>query len=205
MDEPLASLDAARKADIMPYLTRLNTPLQLPILYVTHALDELTRLADSMVLIEAGRVVGHGPVSDIASRADLPLAQRDDAAALLLCRVDQHDYARELTRLQGGGAAFWVPMLDLPVNTECRMRIPAREVILAAKPPDAISLHNIIPGFVRRIAADATRRSALVEIALPAGGLLSRVTPDAIVRLGLSPGSAVLALIKSTSIEVLAT
>jgi len=203
MDEPLASLDSARKAEIMPYLTRLKTTLKLPILYVTHALDEVSRLADSMVLIEAGRVMGHGPVSDIASRADLPLAQRDDAGALLLCRVEQHDTARALTRLRGGGAPLWVPRLDHPVGAACRVRIPAREVILATKPPDAISLHNIIPGVVRRIAPDATHRSALVEIALPAGGLLSRVTPDAVVRLELSPGSAVLALIKSTSIEVL--
>ena len=91
MDEPLASLDAARKAEIMPYLTRLKTALKLPILYVTHALDEVAQLADSLVLIEAGRVVGCGPLSEIAARADLPLAQRDDAGALLLCRVAEHD------------------------------------------------------------------------------------------------------------------
>jgi molybdate transport system ATP-binding protein len=83
------------------------------------------------------------------------------------------------------------------------VRIPAREVILAGKAPDAISVHNIVPGTVRRIAAETARRSVLVEIALPNGALLSRVTPDAIVRLALSPGGPVLGLIKSTSIEVL--
>jgi molybdopterin-binding protein len=83
------------------------------------------------------------------------------------------------------------------------VRIPAREVILAGKTPDAISLHNIVPGQVRRITGDAARRSVLVEIALSSGALISRVTPDAIVRLALSPGAPVLALIKSTSIEVL--
>ena len=83
MDEPLASLDAARKAEILPYLTRLKTALRLPVLYVTHALDEVAQLADSLVLIEAGRVVGFGPLSEIAARADLPLAQRDDAGAVL--------------------------------------------------------------------------------------------------------------------------
>jgi molybdate transport system ATP-binding protein len=203
MDEPLANLDAARKAEILPYLTRLKTALRLPILYVTHALDEAARLADSMVLIDAGRVVGFGPVSEIAARTDLPLAQRDDAAALLLCRVAENDAGRTLTRLDGGGAVFWVPLLDLPIGTECRVRIPAREVILAGRPPEAISLHNIVPGTIRRIADDPLRRSVIVEIALPEGGLLSRVTPDAVVRLGLSPGAPVLALIKSTSIEVL--
>jgi molybdate transport system ATP-binding protein len=202
MDEPLASLDSARKAEILPYLIRLKTALKLPVLYVTHALEEIVRLADSLVLLEAGRVVGSGSVSEVASRADLPLAQRDDAGALLLCRVREHDTARALTRLRGGGANFWVPLLDLPLNGECRVRIPAREVILAGKPPEAISLHNIVAGTVRRIMPDATRRSVLVEVGLPEGALLSRVTQDAVMRLGLSPGAPVLALIKSTSIEV---
>src|SRR5208282_2088090 len=100
-------------------------------------------------------------------------------------------------------ATFWVPLLDAPLQSERRIRIPAREVILASKTPDAISLHNIVAGTVRRIAAEAGRRSVLVEIALPTGAVLSRVTPDAIVRLALSQGGPVLALIKSTSIEVL--
>jgi molybdate transport system ATP-binding protein len=205
MDEPLASLDSARKAEILPYLTRLKTALRLPVIYVTHALDEVAQLADSLVLIEAGRVVGSGSVSEIAARTDLLLAQRDDAGALVLCRVIAHDVVRELTRLEGGGAAFWVPLLDAPLQEERRIRIPAREVILAGEPPDAISVQNIVPGTIRRVTAEAARRSMLVEIALPNGVLLSRVTPDAVARLGLSPGAGILALIKSTSIEVLGT
>ncbi|MGD0105035.1 MAG: molybdenum ABC transporter ATP-binding protein [Rhodopila sp.] len=203
MDEPLASLDSARKAEILPFLTRLKTALRLPVLYVTHDLDEVARLADSMVLINAGHVVGFGSLSEVAARADLPLARRDDAAALLTCRVEENIPPRALSRLQGGGATFLVPLLDRPVGSRCRVRIPAREVILAVRPPEAISLHNIVPGTVRRIVDDPSRRSAVVEIGLPDGGLLSRVTPDAVARLGLSPGEPVLALIKSTSIEVL--
>jgi molybdate transport system ATP-binding protein len=203
MDEPLAALDEARKAEILPYLARLKTAMQLPVMYVTHALDEVARLADTMVLIEAGRVVGSGSVSEITTRTDLPLAQRDDAGALLLCRVVAHDVGRQLTRLQGGGAAFWVPLLDVPLQEERRIRVPAREVILAGKPPDAISVQNIVGGTIRRITAEPMRRSLLVEIALPSGALLSRVTADAVARLGLAPGTPVLALIKSTSIEVL--
>jgi molybdate transport system ATP-binding protein len=203
MDEPLAGLDDARKAEILPYLAQLKTALRLPVIYVTHALDEVNRLADQIVLIEAGHVVGHGTVSEVAARTDLPLAQRDDAGALLLCRVAAHDKDRVLTRLEGGGATFWVPLLDAPLQAERRIRIPAREVILAGKSPDAISVHNIVPGTVRRITGEGARRSVLVEIALPSGTLLGRVTPDAISRLALSPGVSVLALIKSTSIEVL--
>jgi molybdate transport system ATP-binding protein len=98
---------------------------------------------------------------------------------------------------------LWVPHLDAEVGAECRVRIPAKEVILAGRRPEAISLHNIVPGTVRRLTDGPLRRSVLVEIALPDGVLLSRVTPDAITSLALEPGSAVLGLIKSTSIEVL--
>ncbi|HEY7580590.1 MAG TPA: molybdenum ABC transporter ATP-binding protein [Acetobacteraceae bacterium] len=203
MDEPLASLDAGRKAEIMPYLARLKHMLRLPILYVTHALDEVTRLADSLVLLQHGRVAGFGTLPEVAARADLPLAQGDDAGAVLMCRLMENDTARELSSLEGGGATFWVPLLDAPAGTEWRLRIPAREVILAGEAPVAISVHNVVAGHVRRIAAEAGRRSVLVEIALPAGALLSRVTTDAIARLALAPGRPVLALIKSTSVEVL--
>lgn len=203
MDEPLASLDAARKAEILPYLTRLKTMLALPILYVTHAFDEVARLADSLVLLEAGRVVACGPLTEVAARADLPLAGRDDAGALLLCRVVEHDTRRELTRLDGGGVEFLVPRLDLATGGACRIRIPAREVILAGRVPELISVQNVIRATVRRIAEATTRHSVLVEVALPGGALLSRVTSDAIARLGLAPGAPVLALVKSTSIEVL--
>lgn len=203
MDEPLASLDAARKAEIMPYLTRLKTAMKLPVLYVTHAFDEVAQLGDSMVLIEAGQVIGCGALSDIVVRADLPLAQRDDAGALLACRVAAHDAARELTCLEGAGASFLVPLLASPIGAEHRIRIPAREVILAGKRPDSISVHNVVAGSVRRIADDATRGSVLVEVALPEGAIVSRVTTDAIARLDLAPGKPVLALIKSTSIAVI--
>jgi molybdate transport system ATP-binding protein len=203
MDEPLASLDAPRKAEILPFLARLKTSLRLPVLYVTHAPDEVNRLADHLVLIEAGKIVACGPLSDIAVRSDLPFGRRDDAGALLLCRVARHDPARALTCLDAAGAMLWVPLMDADVGTACRVRIPAREVILAGAAPTAISVQNIVPGNVVRITEESARRTVLVEIALAGGVLLSRVTPDAIARLALSPGSVVLALIKSTSIEVL--
>src|SRR6476660_5637554 len=123
----------------------------------------------------------------------MPLAQRDDAGAVLPCRVRSHDPGLALTFLSGRVATFLVPLLDLPIDSACRVRISAREVILAGKPPELISLHNIVPGTVRRITDDPARRSVMVEIALPDGGLLSRVTPDAIARLALSPGAPVLA------------
>jgi molybdate transport system ATP-binding protein len=207
MDEPLASLDQARKAEILPYLARLKTMLRLPVLYVTHSLDELLQLADSVVLIEAGSVVAAGAVAEISARPDLFLARRDDAGAVLACRVAGEDAGRQLTRLSCGAATLWVAPAGLPVGSEVRVRIPAREVILARGGAelfgDALSLHNVVPGTVRAIAADPGHRAMLVEVALGGGSVLSRVTPDAVARLALAAGSPVLALIKSVSVELL--
>jgi molybdate transport system ATP-binding protein len=207
MDEPLASLDAARKSEILPYLVRLKTTLRLPVLYVTHSLDELLQLADSVVLMEAGSVVAAGPVAEVSARADLPLARRDDAGAVLVCRVDAHDSTRQLTRLNWGTAALWVPQARLPEGVDVRVRVPARDVILARSDVDlsgdVLSLHNVLPGSVHAIIADPRRSAALVEVVLGGGSLLARVTPDAIARLALGPGTPVTALIKSMSVEVL--
>ncbi len=203
MDEPLASLDAPRKAEILPYLAGIQAALRLPILYVTHAMEEVARLADAVVLIEAGSVLAAGDLMTMTSRADLPLARRDDAASVLPGRTIAHDPARQLSRIEAGGAELLVPLLDAPPGSPVRVRIPAREVILAREAPSAISVHNIVPGTVRAVTEDATRHAALVEIALSEGTFLARVTPDAVTRLELAPGAPVLALIKSVAIEVL--
>ncbi len=203
MDEPLASLDARHRTEILDYLARLKSALKLPILYVTHALDEVARLADTLVLIRAGRVLAAGPVATILARGDLPLAARPDAAAILPARVVAHDPARQLSTVQAGGRDFLVPLLAIAVGTATRLRIPAREVILATEVPRGISVHNVIAGTVRAVTMDGEHHAALVEIALDGAALLARVTPDAVARLALRPGVAVLALVKSVALEVL--
>jgi molybdate transport system ATP-binding protein len=203
LDEPLASLDAQHKAEIVPYLARLKHALRLPILYVTHALDEVVRLADTLVLIRAGRVLAAGPLEQIVARGDLPLAARDDAAAVLSARVVAHEPSRQLTELETGGRRLLVPLLDSVPGSAVRVRIPAREVILAAAAPQGISVHNVIAGTVHGIVQDPARHAAMVEVALDGAGLLARVTPDAVARLGLRQGVPVLALVKSMAIEVL--
>lgn len=203
MDEPLAALDSQHKAEILPYLARLKHALALPILYVTHALDEVARLADTLVLVRAGHVVAAGPLPEVMARGDLPLAARDDAAVVLPAIVVAHDPARQLTRLNAAGRELLVPILATPPGGGVRVRIPAREVILATAEPQGISVHNVVAGTVRGIVPDQGRHAALVEVALDGGGMLARVTPDAVVRLELAPGAPVLALVKSMAIEVL--
>jgi molybdate transport system ATP-binding protein len=202
MDEPLASLDAARKSEILPYLGRLKAALTLPIVYVTHSLDEVARLADTLVLIESGRVIAAGPLAEIASRADLPIAVRDDAAAVVAATVDGHDVSRRMTRLRSGEVTLLVPLLDRPRGTRLRLRVATRDVMLATAIPDEISVQNVLAGRVRSVVV-AGIQTALVEVAFDNIVMLAHVTHDAVERLRLSAGCPVIALIKSTSIEVL--
>jgi molybdate transport system ATP-binding protein len=204
MDEPLAALDVQRRLEILPYLARLKQALRLPILYVTHALDEVVRLADTLVLVRDGRVLAFGPLEQMLSRGDLPLAERDDAGAVLAAQVIGHDRGRELSELEAAGRRLLVPLMLQAPGTAVRVRIPAREVILAVEVPKGISVHNIIAGTVRSVVPDPGRRAAMVEVALDGSALLARITPDAVARLQLVPGTPVLALVKSVAIEVLA-
>lgn len=203
LDEPLANLDAARKNEILPYLTRLGPTLRVPIVYVTHSVDEMARIADNVVLIEAGRIAAAGPLGEIGARGDLPLAARDDASVVLIARISGHDLARQLTCLDASTAPIWVPLLPGPAGSAVRVRVPARDVMLATHEPEAISVHNRIPGAVRAITTEAHRHASLVEVAIGERALLARVTPDAVTRLGLAPGVPVIAMFKSMSVEVL--
>jgi molybdate transport system ATP-binding protein len=204
MDEPLAGLDAARQDDIMPYLQRLRETLRLPILYVTHAMNEVARLADHVVLLKAGRVVGQGSLSDMASRVDLPLAQRDDAGGVLRGFLHSHDDERRLSAIACGGLVFYVPRLDMMPQTLVRLRVPAREVVVALDAPRDISVNNIVPAVVAAVGRDEASHAALVELDVGNGQLLARMTLDAADRLYLQAGMRVLALVKAVSVETMA-
>lgn len=203
MDEPLAGLDGARKAEILPYLAQLKTALALPIIYVTHALDEVLFLADTLILLEGGTVRAAGPLGELTARGDLALAMRDDSGAVLQASIVEHHPGRRLTLLRAGTLELWVPLVDAAIGTRLRARIPAREIILATEAPRGISLHNILPTTVRAVSEDVARHTAMVELAAGGVSLLARVTPDAVARLALVSGTSVLALVKSISVDVI--
>ncbi len=205
MDEPLSGLDAARRAEILPYLGRLRHRIRLPILYVTHALDEVMELCDTLALIEDGATVACGPLP--ALLADTRLAERPDAAALLDAVVERHDGERGLTAVRCGGFALWVPLSPRPVGARLRLTVPAREVVLLrlqGVPPET-SAQNVVPVRVRTVRLAAGDALAVVVLEPEAGGdgvLLARVTRDSVRRLALAPGCPLLALVKSVSIVV---
>jgi molybdate transport system ATP-binding protein len=201
MDEPLASLDARRKDEILPYLERLRDEARMPIVYVSHSIAEVTRLATTIVLISAGLVHAVGPLQQVMGRAELyPLAGRFEAGAVLGVRIAAHDPRWSLTQLTGDFGNLTVPRLDAPVGTALRVRIRARDVILAVARPTGISALNVLAAEVERVVP--IEESALeVQLRLGADRLLARVTRRSGKALGLAAGRAVFAVIKTVAID----
>jgi molybdate transport system ATP-binding protein len=201
MDEPLASLDARRRDEILPYLERLRDEARIPIVYVSHSIAEVTRLATTIVLISAGRVHAVGPVQEVMGRAELyPLAGRFEAGAVLGVRITAHDPCWSLTQLTGDFGNLTVPRLDAPIGTALRVRIRARDVILAVARPTGISALNVLAAEVERLVP--IEEGALdVQLRLGAGRLLARVTRLSGEALGLAVGRDVFAVIKTVAID----
>jgi molybdate transport system ATP-binding protein len=201
MDEPLASLDAARKDEIFPYLERLRDDAMVPIVYVSHAAAEVARLATTIVLIAEGSVRAVGSVAEVMGQAGLyPLAGGFEAGAVLAVTVARQDMRWGLTELAGNFGRLIVPRLDLPLGTALRARIRARDVILALARPTEISTLNVLAGEVEAVAPVAD--GALeVQLRLGAERLLARVTRRSGHALGLEPGRRVFALIKTVAID----
>ena len=201
MDEPLASLDIARKSEILPYLERLRDYARIPIVYVSHAAAEVARLATTVVLIADGRVHAVGPVTEIMARAGLyPLAGRFETGAVLTATVAAHDPRWELSELAGGFGRLIVARLDLPVGSPLRVRIRARDVILAIERPSGISALNVLDGVVAAL-APIGEEAVEVELRVGRERLLARITRRSQQALGLAPGRPVFAVIKTVAID----
>ncbi len=200
MDEPLAALDAPRKEDIMTMIAELRDQLGVPIIYVSHSLNEIARLADSIVVLGDGEVLAYGGVSEITSRLDLaPLALRDDGGAVLAARIVAHDPHYRLTTLGFPGGSLKIPLVDRPVGAGIRLVLRARDISVALTKPEAISVQNILQGRVTELGQP---RGSSVDLAVRVGEsrVIARVTRQSADDLGLTPGMAVFLLIKSVAL-----
>lgn len=203
MDEPLAALDGARKEEILPYLERLRDELKLPIVYVSHAIPEVTRLADTVVLLSDGRVQAVGSVEDLTARLDLfPFTGRYEAGAVLTATVLRHDETWGLSVLQTRAGEILVPKLERAPGSALRIRIRARDVTLALAPPSGTSALNILPGTVAEL-RPSSEGGPQIEVRLDCRGdtLLARITRLSANRLDLRPGKPVFAMIKTVALE----
>ncbi len=200
MDEPLSALDAASKREILPYLERLHGELDIPVIYVSHALDEVARLADQLVLMEQGRVIASGALNEILGRLDLPTAHLDDAGAVIEAGVAEHDEEYHLTRLDFSGGSLWVSRVERDIGSMVRARVLARDVSIATAAPQGSSISNILEARIEEIRDEGPDR---VNLRMSVGSgqlLLSRITRRSRDQLGLRPGMEVFAQVKSVAL-----
>jgi molybdate transport system ATP-binding protein len=199
MDEPLAALDAPRKEEILPYLDRLKTEMQMPILYVTHAVEEVARLADHVAILEAGRITRHGPVFDVLSDPDaMPLLGVREAGAILRAEVIE-DLGDGLTRLSAGPGRLELPGVTAAPGETVRLRILATDVMLATVRPEGLLARNILPVTIESVQSG---RGPGIAVVLRLGDqrLLSRITGRSCEEMGLRPGQEIFAILKATSV-----
>jgi len=201
MDEPLASLDAARKAEIMPYLERLRDEVKIPIVYVSHSVAEVMRLATDVAVLSQGKLAAFGPAAEIAQRLDLvPDDEREEGGVIIDMQVAAHDAGFDLTRLASGAGDIYVPGRLGPEGTPARVRIRARDVMLALEEPRNISALNILRGTVAEISSAGP---SSVNVRLDCGGaaVVARITRHSASALGLAPGTPAFAVVKAVSVS----
>ncbi|MDZ4251580.1 MAG: molybdenum ABC transporter ATP-binding protein, partial [Sulfuritalea sp.] len=191
LDEPLAALDHARKQEILPYLERLRDELDIPVIYVSHAADEVARLADHLVVMEGGRAVVHGPLAETLARIDLPIRLGEDAGAVFAATVVERDAEWHLARVEFDGGELWVRDSGVAVGRQVRVRILARDVSLANSRHDDVSILNLLPATVVAHAAEDHPSAILVQLRVGATALLARLTRRSAQRLDLAPGREV--------------
>lgn len=202
MDEPLASLDIARKEEILPYLERLHDELEIPVIYVSHSPQEVARLADHLSLLSAGRVVASGPIGEMLTRLDLPLATEANASVIVTGTVTEfnEDYRLMSVQFPGSTSCLRVVHQRLPLGTKTRLAVKARDVSLTLAYPEQSSIVNVIPVRVVEMAPADHADHILVRLDADGTQLLARITRYSRDQLGLALGSQAWAQIKGVSV-----
>jgi molybdate transport system ATP-binding protein len=200
MDEPLAALDQGRKEEILPYLEQLHAELAIPLLYVSHAPDEVARLADHLVVLDAGRVLGAGPLTETLARLDLPIRLGEDAGVVLDAVVAERDREWHLARVEFPGGSLWVRDQGHPLGQRVRVRILARDVSIASERINGTSILNTLSATVTALGDDAHPALRLVRIEAGGVPLLARVTRRSAAALALVPGLSVWVQIKAVAL-----
>jgi molybdate transport system ATP-binding protein len=200
LDEPLANLDLESRSEILPHLERLTQQLDLPIVYVSHAVSEVMQLADALVLLDAGRVRACGPLNELLVRPDLPLVHLADAGVVLRGTIAGHDDINYLSTVDVGGSAFAISRRELPLGSPVKLRVEARDVSIALSPPRQTSINNIMAARIVDLHDDRDRSQQLVRLESGGQMLLSRITRRSVTQLGLQPGMQVHAQVKSVAL-----
>ncbi|MFN7985349.1 MAG: molybdenum ABC transporter ATP-binding protein [Vicinamibacterales bacterium] len=204
LDEPFAAVDLSVRRHLQDEVDALRQSLAIPTILVTHDLDDVFRLASHVLIVENGRSIICDTVSAVTSHPGGGALRRlIGSGSVVSATVSRADDSRGLTWLDVGGAEIVVPFVQAGVGTTLRLRVPAREVILASERPSGLSLHNALPATVKAVESDSDSRHSIVQLAVGQVTLLAEVTRDAVQSLQIGPGRALFALIKSVSVELL--
>lgn len=200
LDEPLAALDHARKQEALPWLERLRTHARTPMVYVTHAVQELARLADHVVMLEQGQVRAQGPLAQVLSSLDHPALDGEEVGAVLAGEVVERDPQWHLSRLRFDGGSLWLRDTGLALGQSARLRVLASDVSLSIVEPSQSSIVNVLRGHVDAFAADGHPSQLLVRVRIGASVLLARLTARSFNLLQLAVGRAVWIQVKSVAL-----
>jgi molybdate transport system ATP-binding protein len=200
MDEPLSSLDLTSRNDVLPHLERLHDDLSIPIIYVSHQISEVMRIADHLILLDAGRSVASGPLSELLTRPDLPLAYLGESGTVLEGVIAQHDPQFHLSYVEVAGGRLAISQRSAPVGKSVRVRIEARDVSVALKPPQQSSITNILAAQVLDVSADPDPAQRLLRVEVGGKPLLARITARSVQQLAIVPGVRLYAQIKSVAL-----
>ncbi len=200
MDEPLAALDLKRKQEILPYLERMHGELEIPVLYVSHSPEEVARLADHIVALEAGRVVAQGPLKDVLADVDMPIRLGEDAGVVLEGTLAERDAHWHLARVEFPGGNLWVRDEGHAVGERVRLRVLARDVSLSHAEPTDTSIINHLPARIEALGADHHPALVLARLAVNGQSVMARLTRRSAERMALAPGMAVWAQVKAVAV-----
>jgi molybdate transport system ATP-binding protein len=200
MDEPLSALDLKRRDEFLPYLERLHEELEIPVLYVSHMPDEVARLADHLVLMDAGRIVASGPLTETLTRLDLPLKLGGDAGAVIEGRIGTVDTQWHLVRVDFEGGSLWTRDQGIPTGRSVRVRVLANDVSLTLERSEHTSIQNLLPGVIDALAADSHPGQVLARVKVGEVVLLASMTRRAAEGLQLREGSEVWVQVKSVAL-----
>jgi molybdate transport system ATP-binding protein len=199
-DEPLASLDAARKSEILPYLQQLHADLDIPSLYVSHSIDEVAQLADHLVVLNQGKAVASGPLQQTLARIDLPATFLERAGVVIDATVVSHDETYHLAHLQFSGGKLLIPSKGQPIGRVVRCRIEASDVSLALHRQSETSIQNLVPAMITAVTDTIHPGQCLVQLDANGSALLAHVTRRAWDALQLAPGKPVWAQVKAVAL-----
>jgi len=199
MDEPLSSLDQARKDELLPYIESLNKEMHVPIIYVSHSTEEIARLADQLILIEDGMIKASGPINELLTRADLSLAHRRQAESIILAEAENYDEDFQLNYLRSDFGSFVVSGKKIQPGKKLRLRLAAQDISLTLEAQKDTSILNIFPAIIDELFPEANAQ-VTVRLLINKSPVLARITLKSVDNLNLQKGKAVFAQIKSVAV-----